>query len=104
MDGIAVSYPFRSTLPASNKVFWEEFDRLFADQPTTTCAIIGLETPHYHWLVAKCDGEELHFIDSEGIEDGHRVLRTDIYAGTRRTGSETYRVNRKEVILFKRAV
>ncbi len=102
MDGIAISYPFRSTQPASNRDFWNEFDHLFVDQPTTTCAIIGLETPHYHWLVAKRDGEGLHFIDSEGIDDGHMVPRSDIYAGARRTGSETYRVNRKEVILFKR--
>ncbi len=102
MDHISVRYPFHREQPASNEEFWTEFDELFAEKPKTTCAIIGLEAPYLHWLVAKRKGKDLIFIDSDSIHPRRTVSRSDIYAGGRRTNDETYRLNRKEVVLFEK--
>lgn len=102
MDHIAVSYPFRSDQPGSNADFWKALDELFADKPRSACAIIGLEEPSLHWLVVRMRGGNLLFIDSDGLRPKKTVLRSDIYAGSRRTGGETYRINRKEVVIFEK--
>lgn len=104
MGHITVSYPFRSVQPDSNADFWSTFDALFAEKPSSACAIIGLEEPSLHWLVVKRKGKDLVFIDSDGLKPKRTVPRAEIYAGSRRTGGEIYRVNRKEVVVFEKIV
>ncbi|WP_406720773.1 hypothetical protein RPE78_12835 [Thioclava litoralis] len=101
LDRITVTYPFRSTEPKSNDEFWNKFDGLFAENGTGKCAIIGLTEPSLHWLVCYPNKGGLTFIDS-GARKNQTVPRAEIYAGVRRTGQQTYRIVRKEVILFER--
>lgn len=102
IDTVQISYPFRNSQPATNQDFWQDFDELFSENRNNKCAILGLEVPEMHWLVTKPKAGALLFIDSDDIKPRRKVAREDIYAGGRRTAAQTYRINKKEVILFER--
>jgi hypothetical protein len=102
IEGVNIRYPFRSHQPPSNAEFWDEFDKLFIDNRKRKCAIIGLEEPSLHWLVAKPHRQSLVFVDSDSLVSENKIKRENIYAGARRTNGEEYRLNRKEVILFEK--
>lgn len=99
---ITVRHPFRSNQPSSDSAFWESFNALFHENFHYKRAIIGLEEPSFHWLVAKPGKDSLTFIDSDSTPSRRCVARENIYAGQRRNSGQEYRVNRKEVILFEK--
>ncbi|MDT0683084.1 hypothetical protein RM543_10335 [Roseicyclus sp. F158] len=101
VERITVSYPFRRTEPKSNKEFWDSFYELFQENRANKCAILGLAEPSLHWLVANPNGSGIRFTDS-GVRKPVTVPQNMIYAGSRRSGKETHRIERKEVILFER--
>lgn len=101
VDGISISYPFRRVEPRSSGEFWIQFRELFQDNRRKKCAILGLTEPSMHWLVATPKESGIVFNDS-GVRKTVKVPQNMIYAGRRRTGNESHRIERKEVILFER--
>ncbi len=55
-----------------------------------------------HWLVAKPKGKKILFQDSDSISSLKKIPREKIHAGERVPEGRSYRINKKEVILFER--
>lgn len=99
INHIGISYPFKFSAPATNREYWEQFDSFFADD-RVRCAILGVEEPSMHWIVARHSGGRVEFLDSTAGMHFIRKNRASLHAGERRRKPEQWRLSRRELIVF----
>jgi hypothetical protein len=102
---IALSQPFRKTVPKTDAEFWDKFDVLFSS--SEDCAIVyfeQFEDLDSHWLVVHPNVKGgLNFIDSYNVRRPKlSVTKAEVFAGCRKPASAKYRIKRKDVLLFKK--
>jgi len=101
-DGqLRARYPFLRNKPSSNAEFWYKLEDAFAEHDAT-CAVIGLDKPHKHWLAIGLDGGRVQILDSDGPSRYDRKNRASIHAGLRRKKPDQWLVSRTDVALFCR--
>jgi len=96
-----VRAPFERNPPPNNLTYWARFDELFDDE-ATVCAILGVEQPWMHWLVARRSGGRVLFADSTAGRLSYRKNRASLYAGKRRSRKGQWKLNPKELLVFSR--
>lgn len=99
LPGVRVNYPFQRNTPASNEEYWERFEELFADDEVR-CAILGVNQPFAHWIVAGDNGGRIQFMDSTSGNEFLEKNKASLFAGERRPKPTSWLLDRKEVILF----
>ena len=98
---IETAYPFWFVTPNSNKKYWKRLHKEFENE-NTCCGIVGVEEPWQHWLVVEpARHGKLLFSDS-GDGSMYRVDIKSIHAGNRNSKGKDYRINRRELIIFRR--
>lgn len=100
---IETYYPFWDgrDIPNNNKKYWKRLHKEFEDE-NTCCGIVGVEEPSKHWLVVEpARHGKLLFSDS-GDGSMYRVDIKSIHAGRRNAKGKDYRINRRELIIFRR--
>lgn len=100
--GIKAHYPFYRAEPATNSAYWDAFDEAFSDD-RTVCAVIGLIKPSAHWVVIQPDGRRIAFYDSDASNPHYRKNRVTLRAGVRRAKPTEWLIDRRELIVFRRA-
>lgn len=99
---IRVRSPFQRTPPRDNETYWKKFDAIFEDEGTV-CAIMGVEYPTMHWIVARKDGRRVSFADSRAGKLLFRKNRASLYAGRRALTPSQWRINPGELLVFSDA-
>lgn len=100
---IETYYPFWDgrDIPNSNKRYWKRLHKEFENE-NTCCGIVGVEEPWQHWLVVEpARHGKLLFSDS-GDGSMYRVDIKSIHAGNKNLKRKSYRINRRELIIFRR--
>lgn len=99
--GLKVRYPFLAKKPATNRAYWEGFDRAF-ESLDAECGIIGLEAPHKHWIVVTRHRGRLLFTDSTAGEPYLLRGRDSLYAGAKLREPFDWLVAKRELAIFHR--
>jgi hypothetical protein len=100
-EALKVRAPFERNPPPNNQTYWARFDELFDDEDTV-CAILGVEQPWMHWLVARKNGRRVLFADSTAGRLSYQKNRASLYAGKRRPRKNLWKLNPKELLVFSR--
>ena len=99
IDRVDIRYPFKFDMPTTNQEYWDRFDNIFEDDDVR-CAIMGVEEPSMHWIVASWDGGRVQFLDSTANRQFQRKNKSSLYAGERCERSGQWRLNPRELIVF----
>ncbi|MBE0704161.1 MAG: hypothetical protein IH582_13505 [Afipia sp.] len=98
-ERVRIRFPFARNTPRSDAEYWVRFDALF-EQPDARCAIIGIEDPWQHWIVAGPDGTRIQLMDSTAENQLVRKNRKSLHAGSRGRKSAQWLINPRQLILF----
>ncbi len=101
MEAITITYPFLKAPPSTSKQYWQEFNQFFRPDSSAICAIIGLNRPSCHWIVASRDGSRIMFADSRAGAQLVRKNRNSLHAGERDGNPNRWIIDRKDFILFE---
>jgi len=101
IDHVQLRYPFKRQAPRSNEVYWQRFHEVFKDQDVA-CAIIGVEDPMMHWIVAAPEKGHIMFMDSKAGEPFFQKKQSSLVAGSRKQKPGQWLINPAELILFTR--
>jgi hypothetical protein len=96
-----VRAPFERRPPETNQSYWARFDELFDDE-RAVCAILGVEQPWMHWIVARKNGRRVLFADSTAGRLSYQKNRSSLYAGKRRSRKGQWKLNPSELLVFSR--
>jgi hypothetical protein len=100
-DKLTIKRPLASRKHVTNNDYWKIFDEAL-DRPKAQCAIIGVEEPSYHWIIATKHKSGILFLDSDANEKLSLMKRDNLYAGKRRPNKNLWRLNPRELVIFEK--
>jgi hypothetical protein len=99
-DYLKIHIPFWKNTPKDNGSYWRKFDALI-EQSKVRCALLRIQRPYDHWIVATNLKEGILFLDSTAGQTLSIIKRDKLYAGRRRPNSDALLINPRELILFE---
>ncbi|MGB4347883.1 MAG: hypothetical protein WBJ21_15985 [Burkholderiaceae bacterium] len=98
---LRVQVPFWKRFPKNDGEFWQQFDSQL-NKDNVLCALIGIEKPRYHWILATVSKNDILLLDSTAGETLALVNRKKLYAGARRPKKDMWLINPRELIIFEK--